>query len=65
MGAAMLTVEDPSFWEDLKPVRFGQLPKLQDAVVVIGWAPLAAGLQSEADLLSIRGCSYWYSAHLP
>ena len=34
--AAMLTVEDPAFWEDLNPVRFGQLPKLQDAVVVIG-----------------------------
>ena len=35
---AMLTVEDPSFWEDLGPVRFGQLPKLQEAVTVIGCA---------------------------
>ena len=34
--AAMLTVEDEAFWEGLAPVIFGQLPRLQDQVTVIG-----------------------------
>jgi hypothetical protein len=33
---AMLTVEDPRFWEGLEPVRFGSLPRLQESVTVIG-----------------------------
>ena len=32
----MLTVEDEAFWEGLAPVTFGQLPRLQDQVTVIG-----------------------------
>ena len=36
--AAMLTVEDETFWEGLAPVTFGQLPRLQDQVTVIGYA---------------------------
>ena len=36
--AAMLTVEDEAFWEGLAPVNFGQLPRLQDQVTVIGCA---------------------------
>ncbi|KAK9791362.1 hypothetical protein WJX73_008963 [Symbiochloris irregularis] len=34
---AMLSVEDDSFWEGLQPVTFGELPKLQDSVTVIGF----------------------------
>lgn len=34
---ALLTVDDPSFWEDVEPLQFGQLPKLQDRVFVIGY----------------------------
>ena len=32
----MLTVEDENFWRDVEGVRFGQLPRLQDQVTVIG-----------------------------
>ncbi len=35
-AAAMLTVEDEEFWEGLCPVNFGELPRLQDQVTVIG-----------------------------
>eukprot|EP00887_Chlorella_sp_A99_P000136 scaffold16.g136.t1 len=34
---AMLAVEDEAFWEGLEPVSFGQLPRLQDSVTVIGY----------------------------
>mmetsp|Transcript_35789 Transcript_35789/g.90257 ORF Transcript_35789/g.90257 Transcript_35789/m.90257 type:complete len:557 (-) Transcript_35789:239-1909(-) len=34
---AMLTVKDDKFWEGIKAVRFGELPRLQDAVTVIGF----------------------------
>jgi len=34
---ALLTVEDPAFWEGAEPVTFGQLPQLQDAVTVVGY----------------------------
>ncbi|KAK9863347.1 hypothetical protein WJX84_008229 [Apatococcus fuscideae] len=33
---AMLTVADKAFWENATPVVFGQLPRLQEAVSVIG-----------------------------
>ena len=36
IAAAMLTVEDPAFWEGVEPVKFGVLPRLQDSVTVIG-----------------------------
>lgn len=36
-AAAMLTVEDPTFWEGVEPVKFGVLPRLQDSVTVIGY----------------------------
>ena len=37
MLAALLTVEDESFWDSkINPVQFGQLPQLQDAVAVVG-----------------------------
>ncbi|KAK9830697.1 hypothetical protein WJX74_002951 [Apatococcus lobatus] len=34
---AMLTVADKAFWENATPVVFGQLPRLQEAVSVIGY----------------------------
>ena len=34
--AAMLTVEDEAFWQDVEAVRFGTLPRLQEAITVIG-----------------------------
>lgn len=37
MRAAMLTVSNDEFWEDVTPVEFGSLPRLQDAVTVVGY----------------------------
>ncbi|KAF5836411.1 trypsin-like cysteine/serine peptidase domain-containing protein [Dunaliella salina] len=34
---AMLKVEDPSFFEGVKPVQFGDLPNLQDSCIVVGY----------------------------
>lgn len=34
---ALLTVDDDAFWEDLNPLSFGTLPRLQDDVVVVGY----------------------------
>lgn len=34
---AMLTVSNDEFWEDVTPVDFGSLPRLQDAVTVVGY----------------------------
>lgn len=34
----MLTVDDEGFWKGLTPVDFGELPRLQDQVTVIGCA---------------------------
>jgi len=34
---AMLTVKDDSFWEGVTPLEFGDLPHLQDSVIVVGY----------------------------
>jgi S1-C subfamily serine protease len=34
---ALLTVDDPAFWEGLQPLEFGALPQLQDTVAVVGY----------------------------
>ncbi|MFA5261685.1 MAG: trypsin-like peptidase domain-containing protein [Candidatus Omnitrophota bacterium] len=34
---AILTVEDPRFFEGIVPLEFGELPQLQDTVVVLGF----------------------------
>ncbi|KAL4539598.1 hypothetical protein Ndes2437B_g02038 [Nannochloris sp. 'desiccata'] len=34
---AMLTVDDDEFWKDLEAVEFGDLPRLQDSVTVVGY----------------------------
>ncbi len=34
---ALLTVDDPEFFSDLKPLTLGELPNLQDSVLVIGF----------------------------
>ena len=34
---AMLTVDEPGFWEGLEPLEFGPLPRLQDTVAVVGY----------------------------
>jgi S1-C subfamily serine protease len=34
---ALLTVDDASFFDGVAPVRFGQLPGLQDSVTVVGY----------------------------
>lgn len=34
---ALLTVQDDEFWKDAKPLEFGGLPNLQDAVTVVGY----------------------------
>jgi hypothetical protein len=35
---ALLTVEDDTFWEDLKPLKLGPMPRLQESVAVVGCA---------------------------
>ena len=32
----MLDVEDAEFWENVAPLEFGPLPRLQDSVAVVG-----------------------------
>jgi len=39
---ALLEVEDPHFFENIIPLEFGELPKLQDSVTVMGY-PLGGG----------------------
>ncbi|KAL6759814.1 serine protease [Haematococcus lacustris] len=34
---ALLTVEEDEFWEGVTPLTFGPLPRLQDAVAVVGY----------------------------
>ena len=34
---ALLSVEDDEFWEEVEPLELGPLPRLQDAVAVIGY----------------------------
>ncbi|KAI8477127.1 MAG: trypsin-like serine protease [Monoraphidium minutum] len=34
---ALLTVDDPEFWEGVPPLEFGSLPRLQDEVAVVGY----------------------------
>mmetsp|Transcript_40595 Transcript_40595/g.129478 ORF Transcript_40595/g.129478 Transcript_40595/m.129478 type:complete len:473 (+) Transcript_40595:134-1552(+) len=34
---AMLTVDDEEFWKGMSPINFGPLPRLQDAVTVVGY----------------------------
>ncbi|KAG0592789.1 hypothetical protein KC19_1G280900 [Ceratodon purpureus] len=34
---ALLSVEDENFWKGVEPLRFGSLPRLQDAVTVVGY----------------------------
>ncbi|KIZ00510.1 hypothetical protein MNEG_7454 [Monoraphidium neglectum] len=34
---ALLTVDDPEFWEGVSPLEFGSLPRLQDQVAVVGY----------------------------
>ena len=36
--AAILTVQEEEFWQGLRAVTFGNLPKLQDPVTVVGYA---------------------------
>ena len=57
--SAMLTVEDEAFWEGLAPVTFGQLPRLQDQVTVIGYAQrLSHDQETKAHI-------FMYSQRLP
>lgn len=34
---ALLTVDDPAFWEGLEALRFGSVPNLQDEVICVGY----------------------------
>ena len=34
---ALLTVEDDAFWEGSEAIEFGDLPRLQDDVIVVGY----------------------------
>mmetsp|Transcript_7139 Transcript_7139/g.26259 ORF Transcript_7139/g.26259 Transcript_7139/m.26259 type:complete len:550 (+) Transcript_7139:192-1841(+) len=34
---AVLTVKDPQFWQDLRPLEFASVPRLQDSVIAVGY----------------------------
>ncbi|KAF6260729.1 trypsin-like cysteine/serine peptidase domain-containing protein [Scenedesmus sp. NREL 46B-D3] len=34
---ALLTVDDEAFWQGVRPLEFGPLPRLQDSVAVVGY----------------------------
>lgn len=34
---AVISVDDDDFWKDMKPMKFGGLPKLQEKILVIGY----------------------------
>eukprot|EP00798_Chlamydomonas_sp_ICE-L_P005850 gene5850-6136_t len=42
---ALLDVESEEFWEGVEPLQFGPLPRLQDAVAVVGY-PIGGDTQS-------------------
>lgn len=54
----MLTVESDEFWEGVSPVKFGDLPALQDAVTVVGYPiggdtiSVTSGVVSRIEILS-------------
>lgn len=55
---ALLTVDDGAFWEGLRPLEFGGLPRLQDAVAVVGYPiggdtiSVTSGVVSRIEVLS-------------
>lgn len=55
---ALLTVDDDAFWEGLRPLEFGGLPRLQDAVAVVGYPiggdtiSVTSGVVSRIEVLS-------------
>lgn len=55
---ALLTVNDDEFWDGVKPVEFGDLPALQDAVTVVGYPiggdtiSVTSGVVSRMEILS-------------
>ncbi|KAI4336108.1 hypothetical protein L6164_014677 [Bauhinia variegata] len=55
---AMLTVDDDEFWQGMSPVKFGDLPTLQDAVTVVGYPiggdtiSVTSGVVSRIEILS-------------
>lgn len=57
-AAALLTVADDEFWEEVSPVEFGDLPTLQDAVTVVGYPiggdtiSVTSGVVSRIEILS-------------
>ena len=34
---ALLTVDDAEFWDGMEPLQFGELPRLQEVVTVVGY----------------------------
>ena len=63
---ALLTVDDDAFWEGPsapKPLRFGRLPRLQDAVAVLGYPVGGDTLSITAGVVSrIEGTEYVHGA---
>jgi S1-C subfamily serine protease len=55
---ALLTVDDDAFWAGLRPLEFGGLPRLQDAVAVVGYPiggdtiSVTSGVVSRIEVLS-------------
>ncbi|KAK2197294.1 bifunctional Peptidase S1C/PDZ superfamily/Protease Do-like [Babesia duncani] len=61
---AILTVDDESFWEDLRPLKFGKVPNLHDGVIVVGYPTggdnlcITSGVVSRVDVTT-----YVHSQH--
>ncbi|GAU46916.1 hypothetical protein TSUD_402970 [Trifolium subterraneum] len=56
---ALLSVESEEFWRDVKPLKFGRLPHLQDSVTVVGY-PLGGDTISvtKGVVSRVEVCSY-------
>ena len=61
---AILTVEDATFWEDVVPLQFGRLPRLQDDVIVVGYPIGGDTISVTSGVVSrIEMTQYAHSAH--
>eukprot|EP00798_Chlamydomonas_sp_ICE-L_P019876 gene19876-26576_t len=60
---ALLTVDDPRFWESSESVKFGVLPALQDPVMVVGYPiggdtmSVTSGVQPDFHTYTLAGAS--------
>lgn len=61
---ALLRVEDATFWENVSPMDFGNMPSLQDEVAVLGFPEGGEGISVTSGVVSrIEIQTYEHSGH--